>query len=171
MIKIGICGFGTVGQSLVKHLSDHKDLIANKTSLEFEIAYIADRSIHKKTYPKNINITTDVMDLACPGKVDILVELIGDVKLTYPLIKNAINNKIHIITANKALLAEVPRLDTRARRFAPIEGEIPSPIDPPSGCHFHPRCPNATLRCREERPVLREISPDRHSACHLNDDH
>ena len=71
----------------------------------------------------------------------------------------------------KALLAEVPRLDTRARRFAPIEGEIPSPIDPPSGCHFHPRCPNATLRCREERPVLREISPDRHSACHLNDDH
>ena len=71
----------------------------------------------------------------------------------------------------KALLAEVPRLDTRARRFAPIEGEIPSPIDPPSGCHFHPRCPNATLRCREKRPALREISPDRHSACHLNDDH
>ena len=54
MIKIGICGFGTVGQSLVKHLSDHKDLIINKTSLEFEIAYIDDRSIHKKTYPKNI---------------------------------------------------------------------------------------------------------------------
>ena len=106
MIKIGICGFGTVGQSLVKHLSDHKDLIANKTSLEFEIAYIADRSIHKKTYPKNINVTTDVMDLASPGKVDILVELIGDVELTYPLIKNAIENKIHIITANKALLAD-----------------------------------------------------------------
>ena len=106
MIKIGICGFGTVGQSLVKHLSDHKDLIANKTSLEFEIAYIADRSIHKKTYPKNINVTTDVMELASPGKVDILVELIGDVELTYPLIKNAIENKIHIITANKALLAD-----------------------------------------------------------------
>ena len=85
MIKIGICGFGTVGQSLVKHLSDHKDFIVNKTSLEFEIAYIADRSIHKKTYAKNINVTTDVMDLASPGKVDILVELIGDVELTYPL--------------------------------------------------------------------------------------
>ena len=106
MIKIGICGFGTVGQSLVKHLSDHKDLIISKTSLEFEIAYIADRSIHKKTYPKNINVTTDVMSLASPGKVDILVELIGDVKLTYPLIKKAIENKIHIITANKALLAD-----------------------------------------------------------------
>ena len=97
MIKIGICGFGTVGQSLVKHLSDHKDLIINKTSLEFEIAYVADRSIHKKTYPKNINVTTDVMDLVNPGKVDILIELIGDVKLTYPLVKNAIENKIHIL--------------------------------------------------------------------------
>ena len=77
-------------QSLVKHLSDHKDLIINKTSSEFEIVCIADRSIHKKIYPKNINVTTDVMDLANPGKVDILIELIGDVKLTYPLIKNAI---------------------------------------------------------------------------------
>ena len=69
----------------------------------------------------------------------------------------------------KALLAEVPRLDTRARRFAPIEGEIPSPIDPPSWCHFHPRCPNATSKCKEERPLLREISSNRYSACHLND--
>ena len=69
----------------------------------------------------------------------------------------------------KALLAEVPRLDTRARRVAPIEGEIPSPIDPPSGCHFHPRCPNATSKCKEERPLLREISSNRYSACHLND--
>ena len=106
MIKIGICGFGTVGQSLVKHLNDHRDQIINKTSSDFEIVCIADRSIHKKVYPKNINVTTDVMDLVNPGKVDILIELIGDVKLTYPLVKNAIENKIHIITANKALLAD-----------------------------------------------------------------
>ena len=71
----------------------------------------------------------------------------------------------------KALLAEVPRLDTRDRRFAPVEGEIPSPIDPPSGCHFHPRCPNATSKCKEERPLLREISSNRYSACHLNDEY
>ena len=106
MVKIGICGFGTVGQSLVKHLVDHRDLIINKTSSDFEIVCIADRSIHKKIYPKNMNVTTDVMDLVNPGKVDILIELIGDVKLTYPLIKNAIENKIHVITANKALLAD-----------------------------------------------------------------
>lgn len=68
----------------------------------------------------------------------------------------------------QALLAEVPRLETRQRRFAPVKGEIPSPIDPPSGCHFHPRCPQASTRCREEIPVLREIAHKRFSACHLN---
>jgi len=51
----------------------------------------------------------------------------------------------------------------------PIKGEIPSPLDPPSGCHFHPRCPYAMPRCRDAVPVLREIAPERLSACHLND--
>ena len=68
----------------------------------------------------------------------------------------------------QALLAEVPRLATRQRKFAPVKGEIPSPIDPPSGCHFHPRCPQASTRCREEIPILREIAHKRFSACHLN---
>ncbi len=69
----------------------------------------------------------------------------------------------------QALLREVPRLDTRRRRFEPVKGEIPSPLDPPSGCHFHPRCPFATERCRSEPPRLKEIAPGRLSACHLND--
>ncbi len=68
-----------------------------------------------------------------------------------------------------ALLAEIPRLDTRRRQFAPVKGEIPSPLDPPSGCHFHPRCPHATTRCAREAPVLRDIAPGRRAACHLND--
>ena len=70
----------------------------------------------------------------------------------------------------EALLAEVPRLDARRRAFAPIRGEIPSPLDPPPGCHFHPRCPCAFERCKAERPALREIAPGRLSACHLNDE-
>jgi peptide/nickel transport system ATP-binding protein len=69
----------------------------------------------------------------------------------------------------KALLAEVPRLGLTKRLFKPIEGEIPSPLDPPSGCHFHPRCPFANARCRAEQPQLKEIAPHRYSACHLND--
>tara|TARA_R110001592_G_scaffold145448_3_gene369081 strand:- start:3759 stop:4754 length:996 start_codon:yes stop_codon:yes gene_type:complete len=69
----------------------------------------------------------------------------------------------------QALLNEVPRLDIRGLDYQPISGEIPSPLDPPPGCHFHPRCPHATARCREERPKLREIAPGRVAACHLND--
>ncbi len=69
----------------------------------------------------------------------------------------------------QALLSEVPRLDTRRRDYTPIAGEIPSPLDPPPGCHFHPRCPHAYERCRREAPMLREIAPGRYSACHLND--
>ena len=69
----------------------------------------------------------------------------------------------------QALLAEVPRIDLRRRRFEPIKGEIPSPLDPPPGCHFHPRCPFAFARCRTERPALAPIAPGRWSACHLND--
>ena len=69
----------------------------------------------------------------------------------------------------EALVAEVPRVDVRRRRFVAIRGEIPSPLDPPPGCHFHPRCPKAFDRCRTEVPALREVAPGHHSACHLND--
>ncbi len=68
-----------------------------------------------------------------------------------------------------ALLAEIPRLEARRRQFSPVKGEIPSPLNPPSGCHFHPRCPHAMARCRSEAPALKEIAPGRRSACHLND--
>jgi peptide/nickel transport system ATP-binding protein len=66
----------------------------------------------------------------------------------------------------QALLAEVPRLTTGKRRFKPISGEIPSPINPPKGCHFHPRCPLADETCRTQQPVLRTIAPGHSVACH-----
>jgi len=69
----------------------------------------------------------------------------------------------------QALLAEVPRLQVRNKRFAAIKGEMPSPLDPPAGCHFHPRCAHAGQRCREQAPPLKEIAPGHLSACHLND--
>src|SRR5262249_45034940 len=68
----------------------------------------------------------------------------------------------------QALIANEPRIDARKHRFAPIKGEIPSALNPPSGCAFHPRCPFAMARCRVERPALVEIAPGRSSACHLN---
>jgi peptide/nickel transport system ATP-binding protein len=66
-------------------------------------------------------------------------------------------------------LREVPRLENRRSQFTPVKGEIPSPLDPPAGCHFNPRCPHVMDRCRNEVPMLKEIAPDRFSACHLND--
>ncbi len=68
----------------------------------------------------------------------------------------------------QALLANVPTLESRKKTFALIKGEIPSPIDPPTGCHFHPRCPHATARCKAERPALKEVAAGQWSACHLN---
>ncbi|GLR52137.1 ABC transporter ATP-binding protein [Shinella yambaruensis] len=68
----------------------------------------------------------------------------------------------------KALLAEVPRIETGKRRFKAVEGELPSPLDPPRGCHFHPRCPFAMERCRVEVPIRKEVAPRHLSACHLN---
>ncbi len=69
----------------------------------------------------------------------------------------------------RALLAEMPRVDANRRAFATIRGELPSPLRPPPGCHFHPRCPHVMPRCRVEPPALREVAPGQRSACHLND--
>jgi peptide/nickel transport system ATP-binding protein len=69
----------------------------------------------------------------------------------------------------QALLAEVPTLDATRRIYKPIAGELPSPLDPPPGCAFHPRCPHAFARCKAERPAIREVAPGHISACHLND--
>jgi peptide/nickel transport system ATP-binding protein len=69
----------------------------------------------------------------------------------------------------QALLKQVPRLDTRKTQFKPIVGEIPSPLSPPGGCHFHPRCPHAMARCREQAPALKEVGSGHLSACHLNE--
>ena len=72
----------------------------------------------------------------------------------------------------QGLLAEVPSLTVRKKDFVAIKGEIPSPLNPPTGCHFHPRCPHAASipgdRCKTEQPMLKEIAVNRWSACHLN---
>jgi peptide/nickel transport system permease protein len=69
----------------------------------------------------------------------------------------------------QALLKEVGKVAPGKRTFVPVAGEIPSPLDPPPGCHFHPRCPQVLPRCRVEAPVLRECAPERRCACHLDD--
>jgi oligopeptide transport system ATP-binding protein len=69
----------------------------------------------------------------------------------------------------EALLSAVPVPDPAAKKKRIVlQGDVPNPIRPPSGCHFHPRCPHAMDRCRAEAPVLREVSPGHLAACHLN---
>ena len=69
----------------------------------------------------------------------------------------------------QALLSAVPIPNPRLRRGQRLllEGDVPSPINPPSGCRFHTRCPFAEDRCRVEEPKLRELSPGQLAACHL----
>lgn len=72
----------------------------------------------------------------------------------------------------EALLSAVPipNAKARTRKRTILQGDVPSPINPPSGCHFHSRCPYATARCRSEEPILREVTPGHVAACHLHDD-
>ncbi len=77
-------------------------------------------------------------------------------------------NPLHPYT--QALLSAVPLPDPRkerARKRTILVGDVPSPINPPTGCRFHPRCPVAVERCKTEIPEWREVSPQHWAACHL----
>ncbi len=73
----------------------------------------------------------------------------------------------------QALLSAIPVPDPvveRKRKRLVLKGEVPSPLNPPSGCHFHPRCPVATDRCKSEAPKLNEVERGRFVACHAVED-
>jgi len=76
------------------------------------------------------------------------------------------NNPLHPYT--KALLASIPVPEVKKdKKRVYLEGDVPSPINPPSGCYFHTRCPYSTEKCKEERPMFKEISKGHFAACHL----
>lgn len=70
----------------------------------------------------------------------------------------------------EALLSAVPVPDptVKPKRII-LQGDVPSPINPPPGCHFHTRCPYAFERCKVERPAMRELKPGHFAACHLRE--
>jgi oligopeptide/dipeptide ABC transporter ATP-binding protein len=71
----------------------------------------------------------------------------------------------------EALLSAVPipKASAKTRKRVILTGDVPSPINPPPGCHFHARCPYAMARCRHEVPLFREVKPKHWAACHLHD--
>jgi len=110
--------------------------------------------------------------------LDLMIQLKNEFDLTYLFIthdlatveigslREVYSYPLHPYT--RALLAAVPVPDPLERRTTPMpEGEIPNPINPPSGCRFHPRCPLAAEICSREEPVLRELRPRHLVACHF----
>jgi oligopeptide/dipeptide ABC transporter ATP-binding protein len=95
----------------------------------------------------------------------VMVMYLGKIVETGPA-KSVVQTPKHPYT--QALISAVPQIDLQTRRPRIIlPGEIPSPINPPPGCPFHPRCPIAEPRCRTEPPILREIAPAHWASCHF----
>ncbi|MFI5040912.1 MAG: ABC transporter ATP-binding protein [Acidimicrobiales bacterium] len=70
----------------------------------------------------------------------------------------------------RALIGSIPSIDRSGSRATPLAGELPSPLEPPSGCRFRTRCPKAQARCAAEEPVMTELRPAHFVACHFPDD-
>ena len=83
--------------------------------------------------------------------------------------KSLFEMPLHPYTEALLSAVPIPKSSARKRKRVILTGDVPSPINPPAGCHFHTRCPYAMPRCRAEAPVLREIVPGHVASCHLHD--
>jgi oligopeptide/dipeptide ABC transporter ATP-binding protein len=129
--------------------------------------------------------------------INLLMDLQDELRLSYLFVAHDlavvehISNRVAVMylgriveTTNKTSLFEtplhpyteallsavpIPKASARARKRVILTGDVPSPINPPSGCHFHTRCPYVMARCRHEAPPLREVRPAHWAACHLHD--
>ena len=108
----------------------------------------------------NLGVVKHICDRVAVMYVGKLVEMVGTEELYH--------SPKHPYTA--ALMAAVPVADPRVRSGnVELQGEVPSPANPPSGCYFHPRCEYAIDVCRADPPVLREVTPGQFAACHRAD--
>jgi len=83
--------------------------------------------------------------------------------------KSLFEMPLHPYTEALLSAVPIPKASARGRKRVILKGDVPSPINPPPGCHFHARCPYAMARCRTEVPALREVVPGHVAACHLHD--
>jgi peptide/nickel transport system ATP-binding protein/oligopeptide transport system ATP-binding protein len=83
--------------------------------------------------------------------------------------KSLFEMPLHPYTEALLSAVPIPKSAARRRKRVILKGDVPSPINPPSGCHFHARCPYAMARCRNEVPELREIQPGHFASCHLHE--
>jgi len=106
--KIAIIGMGTVGEATIRSLKKNAALISRRKDLDVEIKGVCDVRKEKETVAKSLGVafTTDAYQLINDPEVDVIVELIGGIEPAKSLILAALKNKKHVVTANKALLAQ-----------------------------------------------------------------
>jgi len=96
---------------------------------------------------------------------DRVAVMYAGVIVEYADVKSLFKQPLHPYT--RGLLTSIPSLATRSKRLNVIEGTVPSLIDPPPGCRFHPRCPRAMPICSREKPELKEVGENHSVACFL----
>ena len=146
-----------------------KFVVADESVAALDVSIQADILNLLKSLQKQLGFTFLFIshDLSVVAHIcdNVAVMYLGTLVETAPT-KKLFSNPSHPYT--KALLSSIPSLDPDERKKAQkLEGEIPSPANPPPGCKFHTRCPVAEDRCSKEVPQWRELNEDHHAACHL----
>lgn len=129
-INVGLIGYGVVGSGVVRLLRERRDYIKRKFGVELIVKSICDRNINKKksSILKNYHLTTDYQDIIHDPRIQIVVELIGGVSPADQIVRGALNNKKHVVTANKKLLAlqgrELFKLARKQKRDIYFEASV-----------------------------------------------
>ena len=104
-LKIGICGVGNVGGAVLDTLEKNPEIIQNQGGVKLEVMLVGARKGKSAVANKDLNVVTDLKEVAASEEIDVFVELIGGTDLAKELVETAINNGKHVVTANKALIA------------------------------------------------------------------
>jgi oligopeptide/dipeptide ABC transporter ATP-binding protein len=150
-------------------LSTNPDLlIADEPTSSLDVTIQAQILKHLQEIKKQKNLTilliTHNMGIVAENCDRVGVMYAGIVVERGP-VKQVLKKPYHPYT--KGLLAAIPKPEIRGKMLPIIKGSIPDLINRPKGCPFHPRCPYAEEVCREEKPIAKEVEPDRYVACHL----
>ena len=105
-IRLGLCGLGTVASGVIHLFNEHANLVASRSGVTLELAHIGARRDNPACDTSAFKVSRDIFDVVRDPNVDVVIELIGGTTVAHELVKEALANGKHVITANKALIAE-----------------------------------------------------------------